>query len=150
MYIRCFSWFGIICTILKNVKITHGGMSLLGKLQAYFTKSKNPPLVFFTFLELYKWYQIVQRILILTASDRVILDTVLKYTFKAVKPFLTTQTKRWICQCFLRLSRNAILEYVFFKSLQVTSYQNEDQSKWLKIHVFWSCIFSSSSKDGRA
>ena len=77
MYIRCFSRFGTICTILKNVKNTHG-MSLLGKLQAYFAKSKNLLLVFFTFLELYKWYQIVQRILILTASDKVILDTVLK------------------------------------------------------------------------
>ena len=53
-------------------------MSLLGKLQAYFAKSKNHLLVFFTFFELYKWYQIVQRILILTASDKVILDTVLK------------------------------------------------------------------------
>ena len=37
-------------------------MLLLAKLQAYFTKSNTPPWVFFTFLKLYKWYQIVQRI----------------------------------------------------------------------------------------
>ena len=45
---------------LKNVKKTHGGMSLLVKLQAYFTKSNTPLRLFFTFLNLYKWYQIAQ------------------------------------------------------------------------------------------
>ena len=40
-----------------------GGMSLLGKLQAYFTKSNTPTWVFFTFLKMYKWYQIAQGIL---------------------------------------------------------------------------------------
>ena len=54
-------------------------MPLLVKLQAYFTKNSTPPGVFFTFLKLYKWYQIMQRILWKqTASDKVILDTVLK------------------------------------------------------------------------
>ena len=33
--------FGTICTILKNVKNTHGGMSLLVKLEAYTTKSNT-------------------------------------------------------------------------------------------------------------
>ena len=60
--IRCFARFGSICIILKNVKNTRGGISLLVKLQAYFTKSNTPPRVF-TFLILYKWYQIAQRIL---------------------------------------------------------------------------------------
>ena len=54
-------------------------MSLLVKLQAYFTKSNTPLWVFFTFLKLHQWYQIAQRILWkLTASDKVILDAVLK------------------------------------------------------------------------
>ena len=47
---------------LKNVKKTHGGMSLLVKLKAYFTKSNTPVWLFFTFPKLYKWYQIAQHI----------------------------------------------------------------------------------------
>ena len=47
---------------LKNVKNTHGAMSLLVKLQAYFTKSNIPPWVLFKFFKLCKWYQIAQRI----------------------------------------------------------------------------------------
>ena len=47
---------------LKNVKNIHGGMSLLVKLQAYFTKSNTPLWVFFTFLKWYKWYQNAKRI----------------------------------------------------------------------------------------
>ena len=49
---------------LKNVKNTHGGVLILVKLQASacnFTKINTPPWVFFTFLKLYKWYQIAQR-----------------------------------------------------------------------------------------
>ena len=42
---------------LKNVKNTHGGVLMLVK----FTKINTPPWVFFTFFELYKWYQIEQR-----------------------------------------------------------------------------------------
>ena len=48
---------------LKNVKNTHGGVLILVKLQALacnFTKINTPPWVFFTFFELYKWYQIAQ------------------------------------------------------------------------------------------
>ena len=77
--------YQILCAIwhhlynLKNVKSMHGGMSLLAKLQAYFTKSNTPSWVFFTFLKLFKWYQILQHILSkLTANDKIILDTVLK------------------------------------------------------------------------
>ena len=105
---------------LTNIKSIHGGMSLVVNLQAYFTKSNTPPRVFFTFLKLYEWYQIAQRITWkLTASDKVNLNTVLKNkrlccvnnTPKAINPFLTTQTKTWTCQCFFfRLSQNAILE----------------------------------------
>ena len=40
---------------LKNVKNTHGGVLLL-------MKSNTPPRVFFTFLKLYKLYQIAQNI----------------------------------------------------------------------------------------
>ena len=54
-------------------------MSLLVRFQAYFTKSNTPSWVFFTFLKLYKWYQIAQGILgKLTARDKVVLHTVLK------------------------------------------------------------------------
>ena len=61
------------------MKNTHGEMSLLVKLQGSLTKINNPAWVFFTFLKLYKWNGIAQRILWkLTASDKVILDTVLK------------------------------------------------------------------------
>ena len=50
---------------LKNVKNTYGGLLFLGKFQALacnFTKSNTPSWVFFTFLKLYKWCQIAQRI----------------------------------------------------------------------------------------
>ena len=57
----CAIWYHLYN--LKNVKNTHGGMSVLIKLQVYFTKSNSPLWVFFTFLKLYKWYQIAQRIL---------------------------------------------------------------------------------------
>ena len=60
----CVVRFGTTCN-LKYVKSTHGGVLLLVKLQASacnFTKSNTPPWVFFTFLKLYKWYQIAQRI----------------------------------------------------------------------------------------
>ena len=60
----------MLCTIwhhlhnLKNVENTNGGELLLVKLQAQacnFTKSNIPPWVFFTFFNLYKWYQVAQR-----------------------------------------------------------------------------------------
>ena len=74
---HCAIWYHLYN--LKNVKNTYGEMSLLVKLQAYFTKSNNPPWAFFLFLKLYKWHQIAQRVLWkLTGSDKVILDTVLK------------------------------------------------------------------------
>ena len=40
-HIRCFVRFGAICTILKNVKDTLGGMSFLIKLQAYITENNT-------------------------------------------------------------------------------------------------------------
>ena len=73
-------YLALVLQIKNNVKNTHEGMSLFVKSQAYFTKSNTPPWVFFTFVKLYKWYQIAQRILWkLTASDRDIPDTVFKY-----------------------------------------------------------------------
>ena len=57
----------VLCAIqyhlynLKNVKKTHGGMTLLLKLQteaSNVTESITPPCVFFTFLKLYRWHQI--------------------------------------------------------------------------------------------
>ena len=57
----CIIWYHLYN--LKNVKNIHGVMSLLVKLQAYFTKSNTPSWVFFTFIKLHKWYQIAQRIL---------------------------------------------------------------------------------------
>ena len=50
---------------LKNVKNTHGGVLLWAKLQTLacsFTKSNTSLRVFFTFLKLYKQYQIGQSI----------------------------------------------------------------------------------------
>ena len=56
----CAIWYHLYN--LETVKNTHGGMSLLVKLQAYVTKSNTPLWVFFTFFKLYKWYQTAQRI----------------------------------------------------------------------------------------
>ena len=59
----CAIWYHLYD--LKNVKNTHGGELLLVKLQAAacnYTKGNTPPWVFFTFFELYKWYQIAQHI----------------------------------------------------------------------------------------
>ena len=58
--------FAIWCHLynLKSVKITHGRVLLLVKLEALacsFTKSNTPPWVFFTFFKLCKWYQIAQQ-----------------------------------------------------------------------------------------
>ena len=52
---------------LKNVKNTYGGVLLSVKLlkACNFTKSNNPPWVFFTFFEWYKWNQIAQNISII-------------------------------------------------------------------------------------
>ena len=50
----CAIWY-YLCN-LKNVQNTHGGVLLL------VTKSNTPPWVIFTFLKLYKWYQIAQYI----------------------------------------------------------------------------------------
>ena len=53
---RCFARFIIVCTILKNVKDTHGRVLLLVKLQAEacnLTKSNTSPSVCFTIFELY-------------------------------------------------------------------------------------------------
>ena len=46
---------------LKNVKNTHGEVLL-------FNKSNTPPWVFFTFLNLYKWYQIAQSVTIVNGN----------------------------------------------------------------------------------
>ena len=59
----CTIWYHLYN--LKNVKNTHRGVLLSVKLQALacnFTKINTSPWVFFTFLKLYKWYQITQRI----------------------------------------------------------------------------------------
>ena len=57
VYMWCSARFSTICTILKNVKITHRGVLLLVRLQASasacnFTESNNPPWVFFKFFKL--------------------------------------------------------------------------------------------------
>ena len=60
---RCAIWYHLYN--LNDVKSTHGGVLLLVKSQSKacnFTKSKTPPLVFYTFFKLYKWYQIAQSI----------------------------------------------------------------------------------------
>ena len=63
LMMRCMIWYHL--KNFKNVKNTHGEVSLLLKMQALvcnFTKSNTPPWVFFTFLKLHKWYQIVQSV----------------------------------------------------------------------------------------
>ena len=50
----CVARFCTICTILKIVKNTHGGVHF------FKTKSDTPTWVFFTFFKLYKWYKIAQ------------------------------------------------------------------------------------------
>ena len=48
---------------LKNVRNVHGGVLLLVEMLASacnFTKSNTPPQAFFTFIKLYKWYQMAQ------------------------------------------------------------------------------------------
>ena len=62
----CLMFCAICCHLhnLKYVKNTHGGVSLLVKLRPLvcsYTKSNACPWLFFTFLNLYKWYQIAQR-----------------------------------------------------------------------------------------
>ena len=60
--VRCAIWHHL--QNLKIVKNTNRGLLILVKLQAEtcnFTKINNPPWVFFSFLKLYKWYQIAQR-----------------------------------------------------------------------------------------
>ena len=69
LHILLFWWHVVRSAIcyhlhnLKNVKNTHEGVLILVKLQALacnFTKTNTPPWVFFTFLKLYKWYEIAQ------------------------------------------------------------------------------------------
>ena len=58
----CAVWYHLYN--LKNMKITHGRVLLLVKLQALacsFAKGNTPVWVFFTFFKLYKWYQIAQK-----------------------------------------------------------------------------------------
>ena len=71
---RCSIWYHLYN--LKKVKNTHGGELILVKLQTsacHFAKINTPPWVFFRFFNLYKWYQIAQRItcmyLMLMISD---------------------------------------------------------------------------------
>ena len=69
-YIFKHKWYVVRCAIwyqlynLKNGKNFHGRVLILVKLQAKacnFTEINTPAWVFFTFLKLYKWYQIGQR-----------------------------------------------------------------------------------------
>ena len=53
----CAIWYQLYN--VKNVENTHGGVLLLA---CNSTKNNTPSWMFFTFLKLYKWYQIAQRI----------------------------------------------------------------------------------------
>ena len=57
----CAIWFCYHLYNLKNVQNTHGEVLL-------FNKSNTPPWVFFTFLNLYKWYQIAQSVTIVNGN----------------------------------------------------------------------------------
>ena len=59
----CVIWYHLYN--LKSLKNTHGGVFFVVKLQALaynLTKNNTPPWEFFTFFNLYKWYQIAQSI----------------------------------------------------------------------------------------
>ena len=56
----CFARFVIICTFKKHEK--HPWRSVTFSKACNFTKSNGPLWVFFTFLKLFKWYQIAQSI----------------------------------------------------------------------------------------
>ena len=67
----CSARFGTICTNWKTWKNTRGGVLFLVKLLASacnFPESNTPPWLFFTFLKLYKWYQIAQSITYLSKN----------------------------------------------------------------------------------
>ena len=63
---RCAIWYHLYN--FKNVKNTHGGVLISA---CNFTKINTPPWLFFTFLKLYKWYQIAQRITYLLSVDAI-------------------------------------------------------------------------------
>ena len=80
----CAIWYHFYNLI--NVKNTRGGVLLLLKMQAKacnFTKINTPSWVFSTFFELYKWYQITQRISYISKFSEMILYSVcaLKFIF---------------------------------------------------------------------
>ena len=62
---RRFARFATVYRILKNVKNTHGGVLLSAKQAS--AKSNTLPSAFFSFFELYRWYQIAQNIAYLCA-----------------------------------------------------------------------------------
>ena len=60
----CPIWFYLYN--FKNLKIIHRGVTLLVKLQTEGVagwRNNTPPLMFFTFFKLQKWYQITQTII---------------------------------------------------------------------------------------
>ena len=105
--VRCANWYHLYN--FKKVKITHGGVLILVKLQVStcnFTEINTPPWVFFTILKLNKWYQIAQRTTTVNISQTVTprllsqtfsgrnqedLSGALKYFAKAVTIFLLSE-----------------------------------------------------------
>ena len=83
---RCTIWYHL-CN-LKNVKNTHGGVLILVKLQI---KINTPSWVSFTFLKLYKWYQIAQHTTNENTGQKWVKDLPLWSTTKCFKwlgPFI--------------------------------------------------------------
>ena len=97
-------------SILKNVKNTHGGMSILVKLQAYFIGSNTLPWVFSHFLNCINGTKLCNASLWkLTASDKVILSAVLKW-----KNLLCKQHSCCGQSLFNRLIENMNMSVFFF------------------------------------
>ena len=71
----------------QREKNTEEGVLLLVKFQVSFcnfTKSNIPPWVFFTFLNLYKWYQIVQNVSYLAIAQRFSVKPLLKMSIHKI------------------------------------------------------------------
>ena len=104
----------------KKVKNTHREVLLLVMLQAKvcnFTKSNTPPWVFFTFFELYNWYQIAQRI---TYSNKLLASP--KYPANIYLHKVNRRNTEKRCKIYLKITKHqddvieVVLVFLLFTS----------------------------------
>ena len=109
----------------KNMKKTHRGVLLLVKLQAKgrdFSESNTPPLVFFTFFNLYKRYQIAQSIPYMKAS---IVSRFIHYLFQyqcAKLRFHSEPFQTWM-EAFAKIAHSRKALSFFIKSFILDVWQ---------------------------